>query len=69
MQKADWIGPPGDIVIEDDGRDNEEGGNMMDEKALEADAFSSVDEIFYGDVVDVVEACEDQEESCEVISP
>lgn len=69
MQKADRIGPPWDIVIEDEGRDDEEAGDMMDEKALEADALSSIDEVFYRHVVDVVEAREDQEESGEVICP
>lgn len=69
MEETDGIGPPWDIVIEDDGRDDEQTGYMMYEKAFLANGVSSINEVLYGEIVDIVQTCEDQKESSEMICP
>jgi len=55
VQKADGVGPPGNVTIDDDGRNDEQTGNVVYEEALLADGVAAVNEVLDGYVVDVVE--------------
>ena len=69
MQKADGIGPPGDVAVEEYGWYDEHAGDMMYEKSLLTYGISSVDGVLYDVVVEVVEGGEDERISAKMIGP
>ena len=69
MEETDRIGEPGDVVVQEKRRDHEQTGYMMNEECFLADEVSSIDDELDGDIVEVVEAGEDEKESGEVIRP
>lgn len=64
VEKANGIGPPGDVGVDDDGGYDEETGYVVYEEALLADGVTAIYEVLDGYVIDVVETSEDEEDSC-----
>jgi hypothetical protein len=69
MQKAYGVGEPGNILVEEERRNDEERSDVVNEERFLADAVSSIQDIFDGHVVNVVEARENEEEARHMISP
>lgn len=69
MEKADGVGPPRDVRVEEERRNDEETRDVVDEERLLADGVPSVHHILYGDVVDVEQPSKHEEHSRQMVSP
>ena len=69
MQKSDRIGPPRDVRVEEEWRYDEEAGKVMNDERFLADSVTSIDDVLDGNIVDVVDPGEYEENSREVVSP
>lgn len=69
VEEADRVGPPRDVLVEEEGADDEETGDMVDEEGFLADGVTSINYILDGHFVDVECAAEEEEDTGKVIRP
>ena len=69
MQEPDGVGPPRNVGVHYERRDDEETGDVVDEERFLTDGISAVDEVLDRHIVDVVAAGKYEEETREMISP
>lgn len=69
VKKTDRIGPPRNILVEEQGRNDKKTSNMVDEEWFLANCISTVDHIFGGHLVDVKCTAQKEKDAWEVISP
>jgi hypothetical protein len=69
VEEADGIDPPGHVAVQDDGRQHEERGQVVDEEGPLAEGVCPVDCQLDGDVVEVVEPGVEQHAAGELVRP
>lgn len=69
MQETNRVGPPRDVRVEEQRRNDEQAGDVMNEERLLADCIPSVDNVLDGYVIDIEEPSKHEEHSRKMISP
>ena len=64
MKKTNGVGKPRNIVVQEKRRDDEETGYVVDEEWFLAYWISSIHDVLNGNLIDIEDAGEYQEDSC-----